>query len=372
MKYIGIAKLPLHYGTTPRWLFQRMVRLAEGIVSVIVEEQSPEDFLKKLSDPFWFQAFACILGFDWHSSGSTTVTCGALKEALDLERHGIGIAGGKGKFSRKAPEDIETITKFFELAPERYIYSSRVAAKVDNAALQDFHRLYHHSFFITEKGEWAIIQQGMYSEEKTARRYHWLSENLSKTLVVEPHTSILGDTRLELVLNMTSKNSETARNISLELVNESIKKLQNLVKSIRHPLQEGLEKFGILPINIRRLELLELPKNINWEALRRAYEYQPRNYEELLAIKGIGPKTIRALALISELIYNEKPSWQDPVKYSFAFGGKDGVPYPINRKVMDETIALLEQGIEEAKTGKKDKLQAFKRLKGLIKCRTSF
>ncbi|MDI6855770.1 MAG: DUF763 domain-containing protein [Candidatus Thermoplasmatota archaeon] len=360
----GIAKLPLHYGTAPRWLFQKMVKLASSIASVIVEEHSAEEFLRKISDPFWFQSFACVLGFDWHSSGTTTVTCGALKLALKHDEHGVAVAGGKGKVSRKAPEDIEAIASFFDLDAEKYKYTSRITAKVDNAALQDRHRLYHHSFFVTKSGKWAVVQQGMYPAEQTARRYHWLSENI-KDLVIEPHTSILGDTKLRKVLNMTSRMSEGARKLSVDLVKENPKKLENLIKSIRKPYQKGLENFRVL--NTKRLALLEMPKNINWDSVKRAYDIQPSNYEELLAIRGIGPKTVRALALISDLVYNEKPSWQDPVKYSFAVGGKDGVPYPVDRKIMDETIAVLEQGIEEAKVGSREKLEAIKRLKGFIK-----
>lgn len=363
---VGIAKLPLHYGTAPRWLFRRMVKLAEGIVTVIVEEYSPEEFLRRISDPFWFQSFACVLGFDWHSSGTTTVTCGALKQALDPKKHGIGIAGGKGKISRKAPEDIEAITKIFELAPEKLIYTSKLAAKVDSAAIQDRHQLYHHSFFITESGKWAVVQQGMYPAEQTARRYHWLSEKV-KDLVNEPHLSILGDTRLRNVLNMTSHKSEEARKVAVDLVKEKPRKLENLIKSIRKPYQKGLEEFGVVPINLKRLEILEMPRAVNWNALKRAYELQPSNYEGLLAVRGIGPKTVRALALISDLIYNEKPAWRDPVKYSFAVGGKDGVPYPVNKKIMDETIDVLRVGIEEARVGKRDKIEALRRLKGLVK-----
>jgi hypothetical protein len=343
-----------------------MVKLADGIVSVIVEEYSTEEFLRRISDPFWFQSFACILGFDWHSSGTTTVTCGALKLALKAEKHHIAIAGGKGKVSRKTPEELELITKIFNLDTEKYKYISRITAKIDNTAIQDYHQLYHHSFLVTKAGEWAVVQQGMYPEEQSARRYHWLSDHIKENLVIEPHSSILSDLRLKQALDMTSRGSEGCRKVSLDLVKESTKKLENLVSSIRKPYQRGLEEFGV-PLNIRRLELLEMPKNINWDAVKRAYEFQPSNYEELLAVRGLGPKTVRALALISDLIYNERPSWRDPVKYSFAVGGKDGVPYPVDRKVMDETIAVLEQGVESAKVGNREKLEAIKRLKRLIK-----
>lgn len=363
---IGIAKLPLHYGTAPRWLFSRMTRLAGGIVAAIVEEYSPEEFLRRISDPFWFQCFSCVLGFDWHSSGTTTVTCGALKQAIDPKKHFIGIAGGKGKAGANAPRDIAAITKAFDLNAEEYGYLSRMSAKIDNVAVQDFHHLYHHSFFITHDGTWAVIQQGMNPEERTARRYHWLSETVI-SLTNEPHHSILGDKKIALVLDMTANESEEARKITVDLTKENPKKLENLIKSIRSPYQRTLENVG--KTSIKKHEFLEMPKTLNWNTVKKLYDFQPRNYEEFLSVKGVGPKTVRALALISELVYGEKPAWKDPIKYSFAVGGKDGVPYPVNRNVMDKTINILQTGIDEAKLGREEKLLALKRLKSLVNIR---
>jgi len=384
MQRTGTATLPLHYGTAPRWLFGRMVKLADGIVRIMVDEYGAEEFLKRISDPFWFQSFSCVLGFDWHSSGTTTVTCGALKQVLS-PGIGVVVAGGKGRASRKSLSDIEKYAEIFDLDAEKFRYLSRMTAKVDNTALQDGHQLYHHSFFITRDGKWAVVQQGMNPEQQTARRYHWFSENV-KNVVVEPHNAILGDSKIENVLDMTAKKSEEARKTSVDLGKEKPVKLKNLIKSMRKPYQKGLEEYIHTDVKRTKLsnmkficevltekpsvaeftETLSMPKRINWEIMKKVYDFQPRNYEEFLSIKGVGPGTVRALALISDLIYGKKPSWKDPVKYSFTVGGKDGVPYPVNRKVMDKSIEILRQGIEESKIGRNEKIDALRRLRKIL------
>lgn len=355
----GIANLPLHYGTAPKWLFTRMVKLAQAITEVIVEEYGTEVLLKRISQPHWFQSFGCVLGYDWHSSGLTTVTCGALKEALNKANLGIMVAGGKGKTSIKTPQEIKKISETFSFTTtktNRFIYASRMCAKVDNALIQDNYQLYHHTFFLTEKGKWAVIQQGMF--KFYARRYHWLSDNI-KHFVVEPHEAICCDKKLKHVLNMTAKESEEARKTSLDIVKENpnhiIKYFREEQKTLYHYDKLSLPSHHRIP-KMRKLELL---------TLKRAYEFQPRTYEELVAIKGVGPKTIRSLALISQLIYGKRPSWEDPVKYSFAHGGKDSIPYPVNKKVMDSSIKILKEAIYQAKLGNKEKLQAIKRLKNI-------
>jgi len=191
----GVANLPLHPGKAPRWLFKRMVNLSRGIIEVISYEYGTDEFLRRISDPFWFQALSCVLGYDWHSSGTTTVTCGALKEAINPEDNGFAIAGGKGKTSRKTPSEIEKISEIYNLstsAVKKLQYSSRMCAKIDNTAIQDGHNLYHHVFIFSESGMWAVIQQGMNNETNYARRYHWLSEEL-ESFVCEPHNAIVGD-----------------------------------------------------------------------------------------------------------------------------------------------------------------------------------
>lgn len=364
MHRTGIATLPLHYGSAPRWLFNRMVKLAEGIAGVIVYEYSSDELLRRLSDPFWFQALSCVLGFDWHSSGTTTVTCGALKLALKPAL-GIYVAGGKGKASRNAQRDIGTIAEPLGLDAKRLKYCSRMSAKVDNNCVQDTHNLYHHSFFVAESGKWAVVQQGLSPEARTARRYHWSSETLGSFVEV-PRSAIAGATRLDRVLDMTARSSLETRHISLDLVKDNPQKLSNMLGSIRAPGQRELNEFADIGVGSVDLKLLDMPSGINWKAVRRAYDYQPRDYEELIGLKGIGPMTVRALALISELVYGKEPSWQDPIKYSFAVGGKDGVPYPVDRKTMDKSIELLKTGVERAKLDDKERLRALRRLEGFL------
>ncbi len=368
MKRTGIANLPLHPGRAPRWLFARMVRLSRAIMDVLTIEYGKDEILRRLSDPFWFQALSCVLGFDWHSSGTTTVTCGALKEALNPEEHGIAIAGGKGRVSRKTPDEIEDFGEKLALSTsmiENLKYASRMAAKVDNAAIQDGYTLYHHVLIFSEDGKWTIIQQGMNENNHYARRYHWYSENL-KSYVNEPHSAIVGDNKERIVLDMTSSESSETRKVCVDIVRDSLKNLKRdwglLTKG---NLQTSLEEWKN-SMEKQRIELLDMPRNINWGLMRKIHEFQPKNYEELLSIRGVGPKTVRALALISDLIYGAKPSWKDPIKYTFAVGGKDGVPFPVDRKVMDESIEILRLGIEEAKIGNDEKLKALRRLRNII------
>ncbi len=350
MHKVGVANLPLHYGKAPRWLFKRMVKLADAIAGVIIYEYGEEKFLELLSNPYWFQSFSCVLGYDWHSSGTTTVTCGALKETL--RNYGIEVAGGKGMAGKTLQEIEEKAMNLGLSDAEKIKHASRMSAKVDSAALQDGYNLYHHVIMFNSEGKWAVIQQGMNAKTKYARRYHWMWK--IKNFIEEPHSAIVG--KKGIALNMTAKESEEARKISLDVAKERTTHLQRQFKAIK-PYQQTLDGS---------VAMLSMPRNINWNALKEVYEIQPKNYEEMLAIKGIGSATVRALAYISELLYGAPPSWKDPVKFSFAVGGKDGVPYPVNRKVMDEATHILQLSLEEAKIGKEEKLKAIKRLKMFI------
>ena len=372
MQRTGIARLPLHYGKAPKWLVVRMQKLAKEIVTIIVDEYGTGEFLKRLSDPFWFQALGCVLGYDWHSSGVTTVVTGVLKQAAVPELHGIAICGGKGKASKKAPLEIENVCEKFGFSTgktENLRYASKMSAKVDNAAIQAGYQLYHHAFFVAKDGRWAVIQQGMCPQDRTARRYHWLSENI-ENFVNEPHSAIVGEAKRKIALNMTAKESEGCRKASVDIAKEPPRKIMRLIMSLRPAYQKSLQEW--LPKNVEttwreyQIDVLSMPTNINWKALQEVYEFQPRNYEELLGFRGVGPETVRGLALIAELIYGEKPSWKDPVKYSFAYGGKDGVPHPVNRRAMDESIQILKQAIREAKLGDKEKIQSLQRLRQFI------
>ena len=363
MHRTGVAELSLHGGKAPRWLFSRMVRLADAIVAIIVDEYGTKELIERLSDPYFFQALSCVLGFDWHSSGTTTVTCSALKLAIKPEEHGVAVAGGKGATSRKTPIEIPRIGETFNLSGskvDRIRYASRMSAKVDNAAIQAGYQLYHHCIFITENGEWSVVQQGMNPQARKARRYHWLSGRF-KTFVEEPHTAIVGETVHNRVLDMTSKQSEECRRISTDLVNDNPRHLKALLSD--KPLNQATLHKWLSESEPTPPKHLNLLRSVNWNALMRAYQSQPKNFEELLSIRGIGPSTVKALAMISGLIYGKPPSWRDPVKYSFTFGGKDGVPYPVNRKAMDEATAFLRGVVDEAKTEAKEKTEALKRLR---------
>lgn len=364
MKRTGIANLPLHSGKAPRWLFERMVKLAGGLTDALVFEYGSEEFLRRISNPYWFQAFSCVLGFDWHSSGVTTTTCGALKMAVDPEKHGIAIAGGKGKTSRKAPCEIEEHARAFSLSGEeieKLKYASKMSAKVDSACVQDGYQLYHHSFFFTEGG-WAVVQQGMNdgASKRYARRYHWLSSSV-KSFVEEPHNGICCERKEKNVLDMTANESKEARTSSVDLVNDNPERLRKYFSAQR--LLTEIDEFSLPPHHqVLKVDLAENSLNV----LKKAYELQPENYEELVAIKGMGPKKIRALALISDLLYGSKASWKDPAKYSFTHGGKDGFPYPVDRETYDSSILELNDALESAKIDKTEKYLAIKRLNEFI------
>ena len=368
----GMARLPLHYGKAPRWLVVRMRRLAKEIVTIIVDEYGTNDFLRRISDPFWFQALGCVLGYDWHSSGVTTVLTGVLKQAVVPEEHSIAVCGGKGRVSRHAPLEIGNVGEKFGFSSDKIQnlqYASKMSAKVDNTAIQAGYQLYHHAFFVSENGKWAVVQQGMCPQDRTARRYHWLSEN-TESFVVEPHNVIVGDLKRNIALDMTAQESGGCRNVSVDISKESPKKIKRMILSIRpayqKSLQEWMPKTADSTLKQYPIDVLAMPRNVNWKALKEVYEFQPRNYEELLGFKGIGPATVRGLALIAELIYGEKPSWKDPVKYSFAYGGKDGVPYPVNRGAMDKSIRMLKRAIQEAKLGNKEKMHSLQRLRRFV------
>ncbi|MBW1972162.1 MAG: DUF763 domain-containing protein [Deltaproteobacteria bacterium] len=348
----GIAELPLHGGKTPKWLFSRMVRLARGISKAIIYNQGSEELLLRLSDPNWFQALGCVLGFDWHSSGITTTVCGAIKEAFKKEGTdwGFFVGGGKGASSRKTPDDIIEKGEFLKVEPEKLIYASRMAAKVDSAAMQDGYQLYHHSFFFTTTGKWAVVQQGMNEITKYARRYHWISDEVEE-FVNEPHHAICCDQKGN-IFNLVAKESKDARNYILDFTKQEPRITHKEIDKIVHLNMPAHHPVVLTPKGIKYL------KNI----LTKIYETSPNSFEELLGKQGVGAKTLRALGLVSDIIYNSKVSQKDPVTYSFAHGGKDGHPYPVDKKTYDTTISYLENAISKAKIGYTDKMESLKRL----------
>ncbi|HEX8269158.1 MAG TPA: DUF763 domain-containing protein [Flavobacterium sp.] len=352
MKRSGSADLPLHYGHVPPWLAERMSKLGLAIIETIAAEFSTSEVVSKLSNPFWFQSLGAVMGMDWHSSGITTSVLGALKRSVNphSKELGIYICGGKGKHSLQTPAELLIVGERTGLNGHELGNNSKLAAKVDNTAIQDGFQLYMHSFIVSNSGEWAVIQQGMNANTKTARRYHWHSENL-QSFVHEPHTYICGENQ-GLILNLTDKNALTARNATLEISREHPDKI---LREINHLVMPDHHDVRAKDVNSKRLGAM----------LWLTHEKQPADFEELLLLKGMGPRALQSLALVSEVIYGTPSRFEDPARFSFAHGGKDGHPFPVPVKIYDETISTLKIAIEKAKIGNSDKLDAIRKLSDL-------
>ena len=382
-----VAHLPLHTGKAPPWLFRRMTKLAGAVTAAIVEEFGSAEMLRRLSDPWWFQAFGCVLGFDWHSSGVTTVTCGAIKEAVKTAGGDLGIlvAGGKGAASRKTPLEIDTAADRLGITTgERLIYASRMSAKVDSAAVQDGFGIYHHSFFFTPEGQWCVVQQGMSEASQWARRYHWLAESVDD-FVCEPHAAVqdlaekkAGPKQL-MLLNMVAEEADASRRASAALVRENPDwLLEQVERYTEGPTLFAPERHPVLDLDINQKRLRDM--------VVRAHERNPDDFETLLGVEGIGPAGIRSLALLAEIIFQAPPSRRDITTprtgsaetasgessesndgrrwadYSYAHGGKDGTPFPVDRDGYDRNIVVLEEAVRRARLGENDKFHALRRL----------
>jgi len=366
----GIATFPLDYGRCPRWLFERMKRLSRAITTAIVEEFGPEEFLKRLSDPVWFQSLGCVLAFDWNSSGLTTTTLGAIKSGLFniQDEIGIYVCGGKGSTSRKTPQEIETygISRGFSFS-SYLIFASKMAAKVDSALLQDGFQIYHHNFLFTKSGNWLVVQQGMNPINQTARRYHWIG-GPKKDFIKKPHSGIITQEIVE-PLNLTATESNKTRDLSLRMTHGSFKALIKDVRLVNRRLTDisKIKKITLPGDEVIPKEPLDF-KDVKFDTpyirknLFKLTEQKPRNFEELLSQRGVGPKTIRALSLVAEIIYGAKPSYEDPARYSFAHGGKDAIPYPVDRRIYDRTISVIEKGIKRSFLSLSEKEKALHRL----------
>ena len=348
----GTAQLPLHGGRAPAWLFGRMVQLAREITIHIVAEHGPEEMLRRLSDPFWFQAFGCVLGFDWHSSGVTTTVTGALKEGIkglesDLRFYA---GGGKGAVSRKTPSEIVGICDRLSIDPAPLVYASRMSAKVDSAAVQDGYQLYHHAFFFTPSRAWCVVQQGMNDGNGMARRYHWLASSVT-SYVNEPHAAVCAEATAP-TLNLVAAESDGARRASAELargkpeiVLDAVRRVPSLTMPKRHAVL-------IADVNPTYLDKI----------LLKTYERAPEDFETLLGMEGVGARTLRALALVSEVIYGTPTSMRDPARFSFAHGGKDGTPFPVDTGTYDRTIETLRAAVNRAGIARSERVAALKRL----------
>lgn len=349
MKRSGSADLPLHNGHVPMWLAERMSKLGLAIVETIAAEFSTSEVISKLSNPFWFQSFGAVMGMDWHSSGITTSVMGALKRAVNphSKELGIYICGGKGKHSLQTPNELRAVGNKTGLNGDELALYSRLTAKVDNTAIQDGFQLYLHSFVVNDKGEWAVIQQGMNNNSSTARRYHWHSENL-QSFVSTPHTFIYGQNQGP-ILNFTAENAGIVRDKTLEICKEHPDKI---IRELMHLKMPNHHDVRIEDVNTKRLGAM----------LWLAHENKPEDFEELLLLKGMGPRALQSLALVSEVIYGTPTRFEDPARFSFAHGGKDGHPFPVPVNIFDETINTLQSAINKAKIGNSDKLQAIRKL----------
>jgi hypothetical protein len=348
----GVANLPLHTGRAPPWLFGRMVRLARAILAHLVAEHRSEEVLRRLSDPFWFQAFGCVLGFDWHSSGITTTVCGALKEAVRDRQadFGLYVAGGKGGTSRKTSAEILAMCEALSLEPEPLVRASRLAAKVDNTAVQDGHQLYHHTFLFTQNGSWCVVQQGMSDATRTARRYHWLSEGLT-SFVDEPHAAVCCDAR-GAGLNLVATESAAARAAVTDLAAQPPHELLSLFERVPSLFMPARHPVSLADVDPGRLH----------KVLLETYARPPEDFAALLGTAGLGPKSLRALALTAEVIYGTRASTRDPARFAFAHGGKDGTPYPVDRAAYETTIEVLNRALGRARLDRSERIAALKRL----------
>jgi len=385
-----------------------MVSLGREMTQVLIAEYGPDEFVKRLADPVWFQSLGTVLAFDWNASGLTTILTAALKESIRGQEKDLGvfICGGKGKTSRKTPDEITDWGSKLSLGEGKtnsLVYNSKMSAKVDSSLIQDGYQIYHHSFIFSKNGAWAVVQQGMNTEEQTARRYHWFSDDI-KDLVVEPHKGIASQriNKLNSTLNMSSKKSDKNRQISTELVNSNYKTIMKDIEvlrrhssdlsqmiSYRSPVIPARQRSDKHPVGIQSGKGFRTSQNDTTTLLSlsrgefkthpviaedfgkskylerilgKLTDEKPDNYEGLLATKGVGPKTIRALSLVSELIYGADASYEDPARYSFAHGGKDATPYPVDKETYDKTIETMRQVVKKTRINVLEKEKIYKRL----------
>lgn len=323
-------------------------------MEIIVSEFGPKEFLRRISDPIWFQALGCASGFDWHSSGLTTTLCASLKRAAQIlgEDCQVAVCGGKGKNGFETPKEVISYCEKWGLNADQLINISRLCAKIDSVLLQDGYDLYHHTFIFTKDGDWAVIQQGMNKSTKTARRYQWFSKEDLDPLC-EPHTGITSDLRM-LVLNLLDRESEKCKEAILDFLKNPLDSIIQTMKKIT--LNMPKRHY----ISTQDLDMTKLKK-----ILTLVYEREPGNFLDVLNTRGVGKKVIASLCLVSELIYKSPPSYNDPARFSFAHGGKDGHPYPLDKKTYDQTIDFLKEAIEKAKLGGREKLEALRRLSAI-------
>lgn len=349
MKQAGAADLALLGGSIPSWLFKRMKRLSRAITEAVVLEYGTQGFLSRLADPFWFQSFGAVIGMDWNSSGVTTAVMRALKTSLNPHAHELGlyVCGGKGKASRKTPEELQRVGDKTGLDGNLLARSSKLTAKVDNTAVQDGFQLYIHSFVVSRDGDWTVIQQGMDPADRSARRYHWHSDGLV-SFVQDPHTAVCGEPQGD-ILNLVDAAAKPAQDGILRMTQEKPIAVLNEIPKMSLPKHYGVRAHDV---DLKRLG------GILW----LVQEQETASFDELLLLKGLGPRTLQSLALVSEVIHGTPTRFSDPARFAFAHGGKGGSPFPVPTAVYDETIDTLRSAVNQARMGFTDKQKALAKL----------
>jgi hypothetical protein len=351
MKRSGFADLPLHGGRVPAWLAERMEKLGSAIAESVVYHFGSAEFLSRLSDPFWFQALGCVMGMDWHSSGITTSVMSALKRGLNPRAHELGIyfCGGRGKQSRRTPDELTVIADRTSLDGSALVRASRLTAKIDNNAIADGFQIYLHTFVVTAAGEWAVVQQGMNDRSGLARRYHWHSPSV-RNFTCEPHTGIVGEHE-GTILNLVDRRATTAQEALLAIAADPPETTLRALTMPRH------HDVRLRDVDLKRLEAV----------LTVSYDRQLRDFASLLLVENLGPRTLQTLALLAEVIHGAPARFSDPARFSFALGGKDGHPFPVPLRTYDESLAVLRRSLDQAKLGHTDKVDGFGRLDRLVR-----
>src|SRR5437763_4265097 len=349
MKRSGIADLPLHGGRVPPWLAERMTRLGTAITEMVVHHYGSGEFLTRLSDPFWFQAFGCVMGMDWHSSGITTSVMAALKRGLAPRAHELGIyvCGGRGRFARNTPAELRWIADRRGFDGEAFVRTSLLTARIDNNAIGDGFQIYLHSFVLTSDREWVVVQQGLNTDKGMARRYHWHSNSV-RDFVAEPHTAIVGAHQGK-IMNLVDVNARAAQAALLEIARERPERTLLAARHLQMPRHHDVQPKDV---NLKRLG----------SVLALAYDRDLHNFAELLLLEKLGPRTLQSLALIAEVVHGAPTRFSDPARFSFAHGGKDGHPFPVPLKTYDQSLAVLRNALDKARVGNTERLSAFRRL----------
>jgi hypothetical protein len=351
MKRSGVADLPLHGGRVPPWLAERMTKLGTAISESVLYHYGASELLSRLSDPFWFQALGCVMGMDWHSSGITTSVMGALKRGLNPRAHELGIylCGGRGKHSRKTPEELLAVADRESLNGIELARTSRLTAKIDNNAIADGFQLYLHSFVVCKTGEWTVVQQGMNEATGLARRYHWHSATV-RDFTSEPHTAIVGESALPgEIMNLVDSRAKAAQNALLYIARENPERTLREVPKLSMPPHHDVRTKDV---DLKRLGAV----------LAVAYERQFSDFANLLLLENLGPRTLQSLALIAEVVHGTPTRFSDPARFSFAHGGKDGHPFPVPLKTYDQSLSVLRRALQQAKVGQTEKIDGFGRL----------